>query len=342
MFLEPLSNARGVSGDESAVRALIASQIQKQVDQYEIDALGSLLALKRAARRSRSSLTVLVAAHMDEVGFIVTHLDGDGWVHFEKVGSVDDRILPSKVVLIGEHPIPGVIGFKPQHLSPEADRKRVPGADELVIDIGASSRQDALNAVRPGDYATFDTRFMRVGENCVRGKAFDDRVGCALLVELLRESFPFDFYAAFTTQEELGLRGVRPTAYRADPDIALVLEATICEDSPKESDVSPITRLGAGPALTLMDRTLVADKRLVQLLRETAEEHSIPYQFKQPLVGSTDAGRLHLTRQGIPTAVVSVPARYIHSPAAIISLNDYQNALRLLRTALPELVKWKH
>lgn len=339
-LLETLSNARGVSGDESAVRALIAAQVQKRVDEYRVDALGNMIALKRGGRRASRAPRVLIAAHMDEVGFLITHVDKEGFLRFEKVGGIDERVLPSKSVLVGSRAVPGVIGFKPQHLSSEVERKKVPTADELVIDIGATSRDDALDAVKPGDYATFDTTFISLGDNCVRGKALDDRAGCALLVELLNQSFPFDLYAAFTTQEELGLRGARAAAFGVAPDIAFVLEATVCDDSPKDKDLSPTTRLGAGPALTLADRTLLADKRLVKLLNETAVTHNIPFQYKQPLVGSTDAGRLHLTREGVPSAVVSIPARYIHSPAAIINLDDFQNALKLLLATLPKTINF--
>ncbi len=337
MFLEKLSNARGVSGDESAVRALIADQLKKYVDEYRVDALGNLIACKRAARKNNSRLKVLIAAHMDEVGLLTTHIDRDGFIHFEKVGGIDDRILPSKRVLIGTARVPGVIGFKPRHRSTEAERKKVVAHDDLRIDIGATSREDAARVVAPGDYITFATIFSTIGENCVRGKALDDRAGCALLLELARDSYPFDLYAAFTTQEEIGLRGARVAGYAVAPNIALVLEATVCDDSPKTREQSPTTRLGHGPALTLADRGLLADKRLVKLFAETAREHKIPFQFKQPLVGGTDAGQLHRAREGVPSAVVSLPARYIHSPAAIISLDDFNNALKLMRAVLPKL-----
>lgn len=337
MFLEKLSNARGVSGDESAVRALIAEQLQKHVDEYRVDALGNLIACRRASRKTNAPLKVLIAAHMDEVGFLVTHLDREGFVHFEKVGGIDDRILPSKAVSIGAARIPGVIGFKPRHHSTEAERKKVIAHDDLCIDIGATSREDAARVVTPGDYITFATTFSTLGDNCVRGKALDDRAGCALLLELTRETYPFELYAAFTTQEEIGLRGARVAGYAVAPDIAIVLEATVCDDSPKTREQSPVTRLGAGPSLTLADRGMLADKRLVNLFAETAREHKIPFQFKQPLIGGTDAGQLHRTRAGVPSAVVSLPARYIHSPAAIISLDDFNNALKWLRVTLPKL-----
>ncbi len=337
MILEKLSNARGVSGDESAVRNLIAEQLQKHVDEYRVDALGNLIACKRAARKGNSRLKVLIAAHMDEVGFLATHIDRDGFVHFEKVGGIDDRILPSKAVLIGTSRVPGVIGFKPRHHSSEAERKKVISHDDLRIDIGATSREDALRVVSPGDYITFATTFSTFGENCVRGKALDDRAGCAILLELMRDSYPFELYAAFTTQEEIGLRGARVAGYAVAPDIALVLEATVCDDSPKTREQSPVTRMGAGPSLTLADRGMLADKRLVQLFADTAHEHKIPFQYKQPLIGGTDGGQLHRSRTGVPTAVVSLPARYIHSPAAVISLDDYSNALKWMRATLPRL-----
>lgn len=343
MFLEKLSNARGVSGDEFLVRALIAEQLQKYVDEYRVDAMGNLIACKRGTSKNGSRRRVLIAAHMDEVGFLVTHIDRDGLLQFDTVGGIDDRILPSKAVLIGSARVPGVIGFKPRHHSTPSERKQVVAHDHLRMDIGATSRQAAEQVVTPGDYVSFDTTFSPIGDNCVRGKALDDRAGCAMLLELVRDSYPFDLYAAFTTQEELGLRGARVAGYAVAPDTAFVLEATVCDDSPKSTEMwqeqSPTTRLGAGPSITLADRKLMANKELVQLLRETAREHKIPVQMKQPLVGSTDAGELHRVRAGVPSAVVSLPARYIHSPAAIISLDDYANAVRLMRATLPKLIQ---
>lgn len=337
ILLETLSNARGVSGNEGAVRAIITAHLKRYADEYRVDALGNILALKRASARGapRAPLKIMIAAHMDEVGFLVTHVESEGSLQFEKVGGIDDRILPSKVVLVGDRAVPGVIGLKPRHHSSESERKQAVPADALRIDIGANSREDALRVVAPGDYATFATAFRAFGDNCVRGKALDDRVGCALLCELVRDQYPFDLYAAFTTQEEIGLRGARVAGYAVAPDAALVLEATVCDDSPKTREQSPTTRLGAGPALTLADRGLLAHKGLTRHLAETARRDKIPFQFKQPLVGGTDAGALHRVRAGVPAAVVSVPARYIHSPAAVISLDDFHNALKLVRAALP-------
>lgn len=338
MLLKALSNARGVSGDEATVRALIAAEVAKTADEYRVDAMGNLIACKRPRAAGRHApLKVMLAAHMDEIGFIITHIDDAGLLHFEKVGGIDDRILLGKNLLIGAAGVPGVIGSKPRHRTSESERKKTVSSSELVVDIGAHSRADAARVVTPGDYAAFASGFAPMGENCVRGKALDDRVGCALLVELLRGAYPFELYGAFTTQEEIGSRGARAAGYAIDPDIAIILEATISDESPDASDKPPITRLGGGPALTLADRGLLANRRLVSLLAETAQETSIPFQYKQPLVGGTDGGQIHRVRDGVATAVVSVAARYIHSPAAMISMQDYDHTLKLLQAVLPRL-----
>ena len=208
----------------------------------------------------------------------------------------------------------------------------------MVIDIGVSSQEEAEKLVKRGDYAAFATPFAELGD-VVKGKAFDDRAGCAVLVELVKERYPSDLYAVFTVQEEMGARGARVAAYAVAPDVAFALEGTIADDLPKKKDTSPTTQLGAGPAITIMDRSVIADKRLVKLLVETAKEEGIPYQFKQPGVGGTDAGRIHLTREGVPSTVVSVPCRYIHAPACLLSLTDFENTVRLMKGALGKLTR---
>jgi len=207
------------------------------------------------------------------------------------------------------------------------------------VDIGAQSKDEAKKLAPLGTYATFATQFRELGPT-VSGKAFDDRAGCAVLVELVRgERFRFDLHAAFTVQEEVGLRGARVAAYAIEPDCAFALEGTIADDIPKDKEASPTTELGQGPAITVMDHSFIADRHLVRLLTGTAEELGIPYQIKQPGIGGTDAGAIHLTREGVPSVTVAVPCRYIHSPVALLSLDDFNNTVRLMRESLSRLTR---
>lgn len=336
MILKTLSEAFGVSGNEGEVRQVIAEAVREHADELRVDTMGNLITFKRGT--GDSPLKVMVAAHMDEVGLMIVHIEKNGLLRFRKVGGIDDRLLLSKEVRIGKEKVPGVIGAKPIHLLKEGEQKQVVKVEDMVIDIGVSSQEEAEKLVKRGDYAAFATPFAELG-NVVKGKAFDDRAGCAVLVELVQERYPSDLYAVFTVQEEVGLRGARVAAYAIAPDVAFALEGTIADDLPKKKDTSPTTRLGNGPAITIMDRSVIADKRLVDLLVETAEKEGIPYQFKQPLVGGTDAGRIHLTREGVPSGVVSVPCRYIHAPACLLSLADFENTVRLMKKTLGKLTR---
>ncbi len=343
MWLKKLSEAVGVSGHEDEVRQIVVDAIADQVDEYRADSIGNVIAFKRG--NGTSNLKVMVAAHMDEVGFMITHIEDSGLLRFAKVGGLDNRILPAKMVWIGDKKVPGVIGVKPVHLTEKSERNRPFKMDQLTIDVGASSRVEAEKLAQRGDYATFAAEFVALdpeGETwrTVRGKAFDDRAGCAVLIELLATQYPFDLYAAFTVQEEVGLRGARVAAFAIDPDLAFVLEGTAANEMPTKKDISPSTRLGHGPAITLMDNSFIADRRLVRLLTDTAEELSIPYQFKRPGVGGTDAGAIHRTKEGVPSVTVAVPCRYIHSPTAILSLDDFDHTVQLMRESLLKLTEW--
>ncbi len=339
MLLQSLSEAVGVSGCEAEVRALILEAIRGKVDECRIDAMGNLIARKKGT--GSSPVRVMAAAHMDEVGLMVTQIDDNGLLRFAKVGGIDDRVLPARAVLVGEGRLPGVIGSKPVHLLEKGERDRVVESKQLAIDIGASSKAEAERLVRRGDCAVFLTEFMELPGSgpwrALRGKALDDRVGCALLVELLGDELPFDLTAAFTVQEEVGLRGARVAAYAENPDAAVVLECTASNEVPTRKDVSPSTRLGAGPAITVMDNSFFADPRLVEHFIATAERRGLPHQVKQPNIGGTDAGAIQRVRAGVPAITIAVPARYIHSPAAIMNAGDFDATLALVREALPRL-----
>jgi endoglucanase len=338
ILLKELSDAVGVSGKEDAVRKIILTAIEGHAHDIHIDALGSVTALKHgtdAASRPR----VMIATHMDEIGFMVTGFDGDGLIRFTSIGGIDERILPGLRLLVGDKALPGCVVWAPIHKNRE---QTIVKLENLRIDIGASSKDSAKGQVKPGDRIAFDSRYLTVGESVVRGKAFDNRVGCALLVNLLQDdSFPCDLLAAFTVQEEIGVRGAKVAAQTLRPDVALVLEATTANDIPDpnadpddDHEPNPTCRLGAGPVLTVMDRSLIVPPKLLNFLRATAEADSIPYQLKTALGGGTDGGAIHTANSGVPTAVISAPCRYIHSPTAYLHRDDYAHMLRLVSAAL--------
>jgi putative aminopeptidase FrvX len=339
MTLEALSNAFGPSGCEGKVRRVVIDAIADKVDELQVDHLGNVIARQKGTQYP--DFKVMVSAHMDEVGFMITHIDDGGLLHFTKVGGIDDRVLLAKVVRIGRSEIRGVISVKPVHLTDQAERNKVISYENMTIDIGVSSKAEAERLVDRGDYAVFDVAYEDLGVPSMpmaKGKAFDDRAGCAVLVELIEHGpYPFDFWPVFTTMEEVGLRGAQVAAYRVMPDAALALEGTICDDGPREEDTSPTTAVGKGPAISPMDRSVIADRRLVRLLVETAEAEGIPYQFKQPGMGGTDAGAIHLAKTGVPSVPVSVPSRYIHSPVCMLSKDDLNNTVRLMTATLQRM-----
>jgi len=333
-LLARLSEAVAVSGNEAEVRRIVLAQVRPLADEVRVDALGNVLAVKRGSAPRR--LRVMVAAHMDEVGFMLTRDEGKGLFRFGRVGGLDARQVLGKPVWVGPDKIPGVIGLAPVHLtSPEA-RRQTPSWDTLRIDVGPG----AAGKVKPGMWATFATPFQRRGNTLV-GKALDDRFGVATLIHLLRHAPPnIDLLAAFTVQEEIGLRGAKVAAYALEPDLAFVLDCTPARDLPApegEENTAYNTRLGRGPALYLADRATISDPRLVRHVVRVAEALGIPYQFRQAGGGGTDAGAIHKQRSGIPTLSISVPARYLHSPASVARLDDWRNTFRLVWAALGRL-----
>jgi endoglucanase len=340
MLLEQLSNETGVSGDESRVRQIILDAIRDHVTDIKTDSIGNLTALKKGT--GERSMRVMIAAHMDEVGFMVTGYDSSGHLRFTSVGGIDDRILPGLRVKVGENNIPGVIMWTPIHMNRDRNVKKM---KDLRIDIGVTSKSAAEGKAKRGDRIAFDSTFADINGTMLRGKAFDDRVGCSLLVDILQGGpYPVDVLAAFTVQEEIGLRGAKVAAQRLTPDMAIVLEGTTAHDIPDPTadlddptTPNPGCKVGNGPALTVMDRSMITPPHLLRFLRETADDDGIAYQLKTALGGGTDAGRIHLTNGGVPSVVLSVPCRYIHSPTAYLSKDDYNSTLALVQAALQNL-----
>jgi len=334
-LLEKLCNATAVSGDEFEVRQIVLEEVKPVADECRVDALGNVLATKFGTGENR--VRVMLAAHMDEIGFMVVKKHEDNLFQFERIGGIDERQLPGKAVLVGRDHLSGVIGAKPIHMTTRDERKNKIGVSDLRIDLGP----EIGDKVKPGDRATFATRFEILGPS-IRAKALDNRFGVATLIELLKNApTNIDLLAAFTVQEEVGLRGARVAAYHFNPDMAIALDSTPAYDLPpwddEDQNVQYNTRLDAGPAIYVMDRATIADMRIVNFLRDTAQAAGIPYQFRQPGGGGTDAGVIHKTRSGIPSTSVSVPARYAHTAASIARLDDWENTLRLMLTALSQV-----
>jgi endoglucanase len=331
LFLKELSELNGVSGREEEVREYLREQIKEKVEEFYTDSLGNLIAVQG---RDRRGPRVMLTAHMDEVGLMVLGIDQSGLLKIGAVGGIDHRVLVSKPVVVGRERIPGVIGAKPIHLQERAERKRPIPLKGLYVDIGAKDRDEAGKAVKVGDPVAFATQAGPFGEDLFKGKALDDRVGCAALLELMEVEASFPLYFVFTVQEELGLRGARVAAYGIDPDLSLTIEGTSAGDLPEAKGHLVSTRIGQGPALTVMDGSIIVQKQIIESLIAAGEGQNIPYQFRELTAGGTDAGAISLTREGIPSAVVSVPCRYIHSPVSILSLADYHHTVQLVKVFL--------
>ena len=340
-LLERLCNTIAVSGDEGEVRKVVLEEVKPYADEIKLDALGNVLVTRMATKagRGRKRTRVMLDAHMDEVGLMIVDEEGEGLYRFEIVGGIDLRHLVGKQMFVGRERTPAVIGAKPVHLmSGDEYTKKVP-LDALRIDVGISGK------AKVGDRAGFATRFRRVGPS-ILAKSIDDRIGVATLIELLKQApSNIDLCAAFSVQEEIGLRGAKVAAQYFNPDLAIAIDSTPANDLPLHDNseiTSYNTKLGLGPAIYVADGSTIHDPRLVRFLRETAEAERIPYQIRQPGGGGTDSGAIQRSLAGIPTVSVSVPHRYTHSPVSIARLDDWKHTLQLLHAALkritPELI----
>ena len=343
-LLESLSSAVGVSGFEDEVRDIIRDRVTPLVDEVWTDALGNLFAVRNgetAEGNAKSELpTLMLAAHMDEVGLVVSHVDESGFLRFASVGGLDERVLPAQAVVLrtrGGGRIHGVIGTTPPHIQREEDRRKPYGMDAMFIDVGARSREEVADlGLRVGDCAVPDHPFRSLAGDAVLGRAFDDRAGCTVLIRVLQDlsqqpCLPVRVAAVFTTFEEIGARGAHVAAYTVNPDVALVLEGTIAADMPGVPALRCPSRQGGGPVITLMDRHTHCTPAVTTMLEQLADAGGIPWQNKTPIFGGSDAARIHISRQGVPTGVVSVPCRYIHSSAATLRLRDLEETVKLVK-----------
>jgi putative aminopeptidase FrvX len=339
--LEKLSNACGVTGRETQVRELMAQLLKPYADEIQVDRMENVIGIKKGKPKQPK---IMLAAHMDEVGLMVKTITKDGFIQFAKMGGIDDRILPAqKVIVYGKKDTyPGIVGSKPPHIQKEEERKKIITYDDLFIDVGAQNKEDAQNmGIAVGDPIAFDTKYVNLGKDAVVGKAFDNRAGCITMIEAMKllEKTECTVYAVGTVQEEVGLRGAATAAFGVDPDLALALDVTIAGDVPGVRDFDTTVKMGKGPALTISDSGLITHPKILRWLIDTAQEQKIPYQIESGLLGSTDAARISITRQGIPCGNISIATRYIHSPVGMLSLKDIENAAKLTAAAIQTATK---
>lgn len=333
-MLRELCLLDGISGDEGAVRDYIISRIGDKAE-ITVDNLGNVIAFAKGEKAPKNK--VMVSAHMDEVGMIVTYINPDGTIKVSPVGGIDPRVVFGRRVKIGKAGIVGVAGGKAVHnLSPDERKKSVP-FDKLVIDIGCDSREETEKLVALGDSVRFVSEFAEYGDGYIKCKAIDDRAGCAVMLRLIEEGVPYDTYFTFVVQEEIGLRGAACAAYTVNPDYAVVLEATTAADIPSASGADRVCELGKGPVVSFMDRHTMYDKELYKLAFEIAEENGLPCQTKTRVAGGNDAGAIHVSRGGVKTCAVSLPCRYLHSPSCVIKREDFENAYTLTKLILDRI-----
>lgn len=339
--LEELTNAAGVSGFEAEAREVIRRHLEP-ITHIEIDNLGSIIAQKTG---TSDNPRVMIAGHMDEVGLLVSFVMSNGFIKFQPLGGWWDQVmLAQRVVIKGSKgDVPGVIGSKPPHLLAPEERKKTVDMKDMFIDIGASSNDDVKEmGVRPGDPIIVVSPFTRMKkENMLMGKAFDDRVGCALFVEVIKRldgvDHPNSVFGVGTVQEEVGLRGAKTSAEFVNPDVAIVAEVSIAGDTPGTNEAEAQAKLGKGPSIVVLDGSLIPNTKLRDLVIETAEANNIPYQFQAGTRGGTDGGRIHLHGIGVPSIVIGVPTRYIHSHVGILNQDDYENAITLITEVVKRL-----
>lgn len=336
MDLKTLTEINAPSGHEQPIRRALLEELKAKGHKPYIDKMGNVIVVKEgkgAAPRKR----VMVAAHMDEVGLIVTgHAEG-GFLKVNQAGGIDPRVLISKRVLVGDDNIPGVIGAVAIHLQSAADRARVMGYKDITVDIGATDKKEAEQKAPIGTYISFDTPYVEYGEGYACGKAFDDRVGCWTILRLLEEDLPCDLIAAFNSEEEVGCRGASGAAFAQEPDIGIILEGTTCNNLGDVPEVSQVCKAGEGVAVSFMDGASIANRELFRKALCVAEKEGIAHQVKASVSGGNEGGAVQRAREGIPVLVLSVPCRYIHSPSTVIKLSDAESQFELCKALLKAL-----
>lgn len=327
-MLKELTSLSGVSSYEDDVINYISEQVRPYCDSVSTDSMSNLICFKKG--RS-SSKTLMLAAHTDEVGFLVSEITDEGYLKFASIG-IDSRILLGLRVFVGKNRIPGVIGIKAVHLTTAEERKSAVKEKDMYIDIGASSKEEAEKLTEKGDFIVFDNDYTEFGDGMIKAKALDDRAGCATLIKLIKEAnFEFDTWCVFTVQEEVGLRGGMVAAKKLLPDVFIALESTTCSDIPDMKNGLNVTKMGSGVALSYMDGGFMADRKLVSAVMNVAGEKNIHCQLKSYASGGNEVRAAQTAGKGVISAALSVPCRYLHSPLSVIDKSDYESMYLLAK-----------
>ncbi|MBP3937830.1 MAG: M42 family peptidase [Clostridia bacterium] len=322
----------GVSGRENAVRDYIISEVSAYADSVETDPLGNLIVFKKGKETPKNK--VMLDAHMDEVGMMITHINADGTLDFDCIGGIDKRVMLGKPVTVGANRVNGVIGVKATHMVPASEKLNMPSV--MYIDIGAESAEDAKEVVSLGDYACFNSDFVEFGDGFIKGRALDDRVGCAILIDMIKSDLPYDMYFNFAAGEEVGF-GIAATAfYKVQPDYAIVVETTTAADLADVPESKKVCSLGEGGVISFMDRRTIYPKELFDKAFELAEKNGIKAQVKAAVAGGNNAGAIHKTAGGVKTIAVSLPCRYLHSPSCVLKKEDIEESAKLIRALAEE------
>lgn len=327
--IKELSLLCGTSGREDKIRDYIISEIDGKCN-YSVDPLGSIIVFKKGRKTPKNK--IMFDAHMDEVGIIITYINSDGTLKFGNVGGIDTKVILGRQFIF-ENGVIGVAGVKPVHLLKGEEKSKIPDSGNLYIDIGASSKEEAEKMVKIGDTAVFLSDFVEFGNHKIKGKALDDRVGCAILLDMINSQLEYDAYFSFSVQEEIGLRGAGCTAYSIEPDYAIVLETTTAADIIDVPDHKQVCKLGEGATVSFMDRSTVYSKQLFDTAFEVAGKSGIKIQPKTLVAGGNNAGSIHKTRAGVKTITINTPCRYLHSPSCVCDTRDI-HATRNLAEAL--------
>lgn len=327
-LLKKLCELDAPSGSENQVRDFILKEIEGYAE-CKVDSMGNIIAFKKGAKTPQKK--IMIDAHMDEVGFIITSVDDEGFLRFTTLGGINPQVIAGRRVRFVKDGTIGVVGVKPVHLCTAEEKGRSLKISDLYIDIGATDKEQALGVVELGDTAVFEGGLEKFGDDKLIGKAIDDRAGCAILIDMIKSDLPYDMYFTFTVQEELGLRGAKTAAFGVAPDCAIVVEATTAADIAGVSEQEKVCVLGDGACVSFMDRATVYNKELFNLCLKTGSEKGIKTQVKAAVAGGNNSGEIHMSRAGVKTLSISVPCRYLHSASCVINEQDFFSVAALVR-----------